>query len=70
MGESNRDKIDMALECNHKGEWCKSINRTCQEGYCSECCVGNTEKQENSITAQEWEVITAWLLEDQWLKGH
>ncbi len=29
----------------HKGEWCKLINSTCQEGYC-DCCESFLNKEE------------------------
>ena len=27
------------IPVNYKGQWCPLQQRTCQEGYCSGCCV-------------------------------
>ena len=32
------------IETNHKGEWCTPAERTCQEGFCSECYLARFNK--------------------------
>lgn len=29
--------VALLIEQNNKGDYCKLINRTCQEGYCMNC---------------------------------
>jgi hypothetical protein len=41
------------MEKNHKGQWCGIIQRTCQEGFCSNCqAYINNKKLENKVDIQ------------------
>jgi hypothetical protein len=33
---------------NHKGDWCDTINRTCQEGYCQNCAAAASKRKEKN----------------------
>ena len=38
IGDTGHQNI--MVEQSYKGEWCDKVNRTCQEGYCSNCVQG------------------------------